>query len=123
MRGMNRVGDGVEETVGWDNRRRLCSQSLSPRPDTQSHAHFLFKHDGVFVVSRSSIFKLIRNSRYRVLDSFWNSSLSSLSSSFTFNDILHSILTQPNSQHTNQLRLSRTSIMISSRASRQRSNF
>jgi len=91
MRGMNRVGDGVEETVGWDNRRRLCSQSLSPRPDTQSHAHFLFKHDEVFVVSRSGIFKLIRNSRYRVLNSFWNSSLSSLSSSFTFNDILHSV--------------------------------
>ena len=94
MRGMNRVGDGVEETVGWDNRRRLCSQSLSPRPDTQSHAHFLFKDDGVFVVSRSGIFKLIRNSRYRVSQiSFWNSSLSSLSSSFTFNDILRSVST------------------------------
>lgn len=76
MRGMNRVGDGVEETVGWDNRRRLCSQSLSPRPDTQSHAHFLFKDDGVSVVSRSGIFKLIRNSRCRVSDQFGNSSLS-----------------------------------------------
>lgn len=70
MRGMNRVGDGVEETVGWDNRRRLCSQSLSPRPDTQSYAHFMFKDDGVSVVSRSGIFKWIRNSRCRVSDQF-----------------------------------------------------
>lgn len=32
MRGMNRVGDDVEETVGWDNRRRLCSPVAQSAP-------------------------------------------------------------------------------------------
>lgn len=76
--------------MGWDNRRRLCSQSLSPRPDTQSHAHFLFKDDGElrgccgfffpFSLSFShfssgcvseGVFKSVsRFSRYRVSDQF-----------------------------------------------------